>query len=165
MDIIKIVLSVWQLCSTLVISKKIKSHSNAFSISLLAKILDIGSAMCPTGLYRGKVHHLLYISTFFMLKSWKNAKKVTNLVQNLAKNGFLSLHQNAGWNIQQPLLVQLSINFKLSFWKKEIKSCVFQNNLLKSWLTTAQAVVHLPPVQKFHPSQCLSCISHRQGMA
>ena len=31
-----------------------------------------------------------------------------------------------------PLLVQLSINFKLGCWKKENKSWVFQNNLLKT---------------------------------
>ena len=32
----------------------------------------------------------------------------------------------------------------LAFGKYENKNCVFQNILLKSWLTTAQVVVHLP---------------------
>ena len=37
----------------------------------------------------------------------------------------------------------------VSCWRKITKSCVFQNNLLKCWVTTAQAIVHLPPVKIF----------------
>ena len=43
----------------------------------------------------------------------------------------------------------LCINFNLSCWKKDNKSCVFQSSVTQIWLTTAQAVVHLPPVYKF----------------
>ena len=37
----------------------------------------------------------------------------------------------------------------LAVGKEKNKSCFFQNNLLKSRLTTVQAVVHLPPVKRF----------------
>ena len=37
----------------------------------------------------------------------------------------------------------------LSVGKEEIQSYVFQNYLLKSWLTTEQAIVHFPPVYRF----------------
>ena len=47
--------------------------------------------------------------------------------------------------------------------KVENKGHIFQNNLSKSWLTTAQAVVHLPPVQIFpwpNPSRVPSTFWH-----
>ena len=56
---------------------------------------------------------------------------------------FLSVHGTREISLQGKEgalpLVQLSINFKLVFWKK----WNFQNNISQSWLTTAQVVVHL----------------------
>ena len=47
------------------------------------------------------------------------------------------------------LLVQLSINSKLNVGEIEKKSHVFQENLFKSWLIIAQAVVQLPLSRDF----------------
>ena len=77
------------------------------------------------------------------------------MIRKNAANLFLLNFEKKNWKMVQGnlytgegalLLVQLSINFKLSCWKKRKRKYCFENNLSKSWLTTAQVLVHLPPV-------------------
>ena len=63
----------------------------------------------------------IFIFSIFCVKKLKKFKKITNLVQNLVKNQFLSLHQNAGWVFYSQIwekLLNLGINTWPAFWCK-----------------------------------------------